>query len=62
MARMAGSDNESKLIAQSLSGDPEAYAALVSQHQTMIRAMTFRMPHYSGQQRFWSIQRICWRS
>ncbi len=40
---MAGSDNESKLIAQSLSGDPEAYAALVSQHQKMIRAMTFRM-------------------
>ncbi len=40
---MAGSDDESKLITQSLSGDPEAYAALVSQHQTMIRAMTFRM-------------------
>ena len=40
---MAGSDNESKLIEQSLSGDPEAYAALVSQHQKMIRAMTFRM-------------------
>ncbi|MGD1085124.1 MAG: prepilin-type N-terminal cleavage/methylation domain-containing protein, partial [Verrucomicrobiota bacterium] len=29
MARMAGSDDESKLIEQSLSGDPEAYAALV---------------------------------
>ena len=43
MARMAGSDDESKLIEQSLSGDPEAYAALVSQHQKMIRAMTFRM-------------------
>jgi RNA polymerase sigma-70 factor (ECF subfamily) len=43
MARMAGSDNESKLIEQSLSGDPEAYAALVNQHQTMIRAMAFRM-------------------
>ena len=43
MARMAGSDNESQLIEQSLSGDPEAYAALVSQHQTMIRAMAFRM-------------------
>jgi RNA polymerase sigma-70 factor (ECF subfamily) len=43
MARMAGSDDESKLIDQSLSGDPEAYAALVSQHQKMIRAMTFRM-------------------
>ena len=40
---MAGSDDESKLIEQSLSGDPEAYAALVKQHQKMIRAMTFRM-------------------
>jgi RNA polymerase sigma-70 factor, ECF subfamily len=43
MARMAGSDNESKLIDQSLAGDPEAYAALVNQHQKMIRAVTFRM-------------------
>ncbi len=43
MACMAGSDDESKLIDQSLSGDPEAYAALVNQHQKMIRAMTFRM-------------------
>ena len=43
MARMAGSDNESKLIEQSLSGDPEAYAALVIEHQAMIRAVTFRM-------------------
>jgi RNA polymerase sigma-70 factor, ECF subfamily len=43
MARMAGSDAESKLIEQSLSGDTEAYAALVNQHQTMVRAMTFRM-------------------
>ena len=43
MAHMAGSDDESKLIEQSLAGDPEAYAALVSQHQKMIRAMTFRM-------------------
>ncbi len=43
MARMAGSDDESKLIEQSLSGDPEAYAALVHQHQQMIRAVTFRM-------------------
>ena len=40
---MAGSDNESKLIEQSLSGDPEAYAALVNQYQNMIRAVTFRM-------------------
>jgi RNA polymerase sigma-70 factor (ECF subfamily) len=40
---MAGSDDESKLIEQSLSGDPEAYAALVHQHQPMIRAVTFRM-------------------
>ena len=43
MAHMAGSDDESKLIERSLSGDPEAYAALVSQHQKMIRAVTFRM-------------------
>jgi RNA polymerase sigma-70 factor (ECF subfamily) len=43
MARMAGSDNESQLIEQSVSGDPEAYAALVVQHQAMIRAVTFRM-------------------
>jgi RNA polymerase sigma-70 factor, ECF subfamily len=43
MARMAGSDDESKLIEHSLSGDPEAYAALVNQHQRMIRAVTFRM-------------------
>lgn len=40
---MAGSDDESKLIEQSLSGDPEAYGALVKQHQNMIRAMAFRM-------------------
>lgn len=43
MARMAGSDVESKLIEQSRSGDTEAYAALVNQHQTMVRAVTFRM-------------------
>ena len=43
MARMTGSDNESKLIEQSLAGNPEAYAALVVQHQAMIRAVTFRM-------------------
>lgn len=40
---MAGSDVESKLIGQSRSGDTEAYAALVNQHQTMVRAITFRM-------------------
>ncbi|HWY30833.1 MAG TPA: RNA polymerase sigma factor [Candidatus Acidoferrum sp.] len=40
---MAGSDNECQLIEQSLAGDPEAYGALVNQHQTMIRAMAFRM-------------------
>ena len=40
---MAGSDHESKLIDQSLSGDPEAYAALVTEHQKMVRAVTFRM-------------------
>ncbi len=39
---MVGYD-ESTLIEQSLSGDAQAYAALVSQHQEMIRAMTFRM-------------------
>jgi RNA polymerase sigma-70 factor (ECF subfamily) len=43
MAHMAGSDDESKLVEQSLAGDLEAYAALVSQHQKMIRALTFRM-------------------
>lgn len=43
MARMAGSEVESKLIEQSRSGDTEAYAALVDQHQIMIRAVTFRM-------------------
>lgn len=43
MARMAGSDPESRLIEQSLSGDPEAYAALVNQYQKMVRAVTFRM-------------------
>lgn len=40
---MAGSDVESKLIEQSLSGDTEAYTALVHQHQKMVRALTFRM-------------------
>lgn len=40
---MAGSDVESKLIEQSRSGDTEAYAALMDQHQKMIRAVTFRM-------------------
>jgi len=40
---MAGSDTETKLIESSLSGDPEAYAVLVKQHQPMIRAMAFRM-------------------
>jgi RNA polymerase sigma-70 factor, ECF subfamily len=43
MARMAGSDNEFKLIEQSLSGDTEAYAALVNEYQKMIRAVAFRM-------------------
>ena len=43
MAHMAGSDDESKLIALSRSGDAEAYAALVQQHQKMIRGVTFRM-------------------
>jgi len=43
MAHMAPADDEPKLIAQSLAGDPEAYAALVKQHQTMIRTVAFRM-------------------
>jgi RNA polymerase sigma-70 factor (ECF subfamily) len=43
MALMAGSNDESRLIEQCRSGDPEAYAALVTQHQKMIRAVTFRM-------------------
>lgn len=43
MAHMAGADDESDLIAQSLAGDPEAYAALVKQHQTMVRTVAFRM-------------------
>lgn len=40
---MAGPDDESKLIELSRSGDAEAYAALVQQHQQMIRGVTFRM-------------------
>ena len=40
---MAVSDDESKLVELSLAGDPEAYSALVRAHQTMIRAVTFRM-------------------
>jgi RNA polymerase sigma-70 factor, ECF subfamily len=40
---MNGSNNESKLIELSLSGDSEAYAELVSKHQKMIRAVAFRM-------------------
>jgi len=40
---MAGADDESKLIERSLSGDPEAYAALVNRHQHMVRAVAFRM-------------------
>lgn len=40
---MAGSEDESKLVELSLSGDVDAYAALVKQHQNMILAMTFRM-------------------
>ena len=40
---MAGSDDKSKLIEQSLAGDKEAYAAIVNQYQKMIRAVTFRM-------------------
>jgi len=40
---MPALDDESRLVELSLSGDPEAYAALVRQHQKMIRAVTFRM-------------------
>jgi len=43
MEHMAEYDDESKLIEQSLSGDAEAYAALVNRHQEMIRVMAFRM-------------------
>ena len=43
MAHTAATNDESKLIELSLSGDPEAYAALVRSHQKMIRAITFRM-------------------
>jgi RNA polymerase sigma-70 factor (ECF subfamily) len=43
MAHMPALDDESRLVELSLSGDPEAYAALVRQHQKMIRAVTFRM-------------------
>jgi RNA polymerase sigma-70 factor (ECF subfamily) len=43
MAHMAVLDDESKLVELSLAGDPEAYAALVRAHQSMIRAVTFRM-------------------
>jgi RNA polymerase sigma-70 factor (ECF subfamily) len=43
MAHMAGADDDSKLIEGSLSGDPEAYAALVNRHQRMVRAIAFRM-------------------
>lgn len=43
MARMALSEDESTLVQRSLSGDSEAYAMLVQQNQTMVRAMTFRM-------------------
>jgi RNA polymerase sigma-70 factor (ECF subfamily) len=40
---MPGSEAETKLIAASRAGDPEAYAVLVREHQALIRAMTFRM-------------------
>jgi RNA polymerase sigma-70 factor, ECF subfamily len=40
---MAGEDEESNLVAQSLSGNAEAYAELVHRYQQMIRALTFRM-------------------
>jgi RNA polymerase sigma-70 factor (ECF subfamily) len=43
LAHMAGADDEFKLIEQSRSGDPEAYAALVNRHQNMVRAVAFRM-------------------
>jgi RNA polymerase sigma-70 factor (ECF subfamily) len=43
MAHMAAMDDQSRLVESSLSGDPEAYAALVRQHQQMIRAVAFRM-------------------
>lgn len=43
MVRMAAENDESKLIESSLTGDVEAFAALIVQHQTMVRALTFRM-------------------
>jgi RNA polymerase sigma-70 factor (ECF subfamily) len=42
VAHMAG-DDEPKLIERSLSGDPEAYGALVKRYQNMARAVAFRM-------------------
>src|SRR5580658_4592223 len=43
MPHMAGADDESLLIAQSVAGDPDAFAALVTRHQNMARAVAFRM-------------------
>ena len=42
MARMAGSD-ELNRIQNSLTGDTEAYAALVKEYQKMVHAVAFRM-------------------
>ncbi len=39
----AAGDNDSKLIELSLAGDADAFAALVNQHQLMVRTVAFRM-------------------
>ena len=39
----AAGDNDSELIKLSLTGDAEAFAALVTQHQCMVRTVAFRM-------------------
>ena len=44
MPLMPGADDdEPMLIAHSLAGSPEAYAALVNRYQSMVRAVAFRM-------------------
>lgn len=43
MAHMIPSDDESNWIQRSLSGDREAFATLIEQHQKMVLTMAFRM-------------------
>ncbi len=40
---MVEQGTEARWIEESLAGDPEAFAALVAQHQKMIHGLTFRM-------------------